>query len=541
MQDRPPETSPSGPVRAYSYVRMSTHKQLRGDSLRRQLDRSRQFAAEHGLLLDETLRDIGVSAWKGKNLRTGALGRFLEMAESGNIPKGSYLLIESLDRLSREAVPDALTLFMAIINAGITIATLGDDRQIYSREVLNGDWTKLIIGLAVMSRGHEESQTKSERISLANKRKRENARNGQDKITGRTPAWINAERIEGQRYRFSLNDHAKTVRLIFELAASGLGTTGIARRLNVERIPTFKSENGWFQSSIKNVLAKQDVIGIFQPHRMKDGKRIPDGDPIEHYFPAAIDKELYLRVQSIRKLTGRGGRKGKSFGNLFSGICSCAHCGGSMSIKTSLIGSGNVRYLACNNHVRGQCCDEGRKNFRYDLLEDAILTHVPEIGLADIVVLHDKSPALKELDEQIAALTIELNTVRQKEERLSLAIETADEPLERLLEQLKLRQDERRALAMELRDCQRRRVSAQAYQPETLYETDGLSRLRSAWESADDDEERFQLRAKAHAAIREVVYDISFDSIDDTAILVVANGVSGYKFRQGQLVARLNL
>lgn len=520
---------------------MSTHKQLRGDSLRRQLDRSRQFAAEYNLLLDESLRDIGVSAWKGKNFKSGALGRFLEMAERGDIAEGSYLLIESLDRLSREAVPDALTLFMAIINAGIIIATLGDDRQIYSRKILKGDWTKLIIGLAVMSRGHEESQTKSERISLANKRKRERAREGQDKITGRTPAWIDAKRIGGQNYKFSLNDHAKTVKLIFELAADGLGTTGIAKRLNADRIPTFKSNNGWFQSSLKNVLSKQDVIGIFQPHRMEDGKRIPDGDPIDNYFPAAIDKELYLRARSVRSLSGKAGRKGKTFGNLFSGICSCAHCGGSMSIKTSLIGSGNVRYLACNNHARGQRCDEGRKNFRYDLLEKAVITHVPEIGLADVIALHDKSPTLKELDEEIAALTIELDTVRQKEKRLSLAIETADEPLERLLEQLKLRQDERRALAMELRDCQRRRVSAQAYQPETLSETNGLSRLRSAWESADDDEERFHLRAKAHAAIREVVYDISFDSIDDTAILVVANGVSGYKFRQGQLVARLNL
>ncbi|MEB3047675.1 recombinase family protein [Rhizobium mulingense] len=148
QDDFPGNHHPSGPVRAYSYVRMSTRKQLRGDSLRRQLERSKAFADEHSLLLDDSLQDLGVSAWKGKNFKTGALGRFLAMVESGEIPKGSYLLIESLDRLSREAVPDALTLFMAIINAGIVIATLGEDRQIYSRDRLNGDWTKLIIGLA---------------------------------------------------------------------------------------------------------------------------------------------------------------------------------------------------------------------------------------------------------------------------------------------------------------------------------------------------------------------------------------------------------
>jgi hypothetical protein len=35
--------------KAYSYIRMSTEGQLQGDSLRRQTDRSRQYALEHGL------------------------------------------------------------------------------------------------------------------------------------------------------------------------------------------------------------------------------------------------------------------------------------------------------------------------------------------------------------------------------------------------------------------------------------------------------------------------------------------------------------
>src|SRR4051812_34660586 len=39
--------------KAYSYIRMSTEGQLQGDSLRRQTDRSRLYALEHGLELDE--------------------------------------------------------------------------------------------------------------------------------------------------------------------------------------------------------------------------------------------------------------------------------------------------------------------------------------------------------------------------------------------------------------------------------------------------------------------------------------------------------
>ena len=46
---------------AYSYIRFSTPEQMKGDSLRRQLEASRKYAAEHDLVLDDTLRDLGKS------------------------------------------------------------------------------------------------------------------------------------------------------------------------------------------------------------------------------------------------------------------------------------------------------------------------------------------------------------------------------------------------------------------------------------------------------------------------------------------------
>src|ERR1051326_4411361 len=99
MADPPNPKQP----KAYSYVRMSTEGQLRGDSLRRQVERSKQYAAEHGLDLDETVsfNDIGVSAFRGKNLKTGALSHFIEAVRSGKIARGSYLLVESLDQIGR--------------------------------------------------------------------------------------------------------------------------------------------------------------------------------------------------------------------------------------------------------------------------------------------------------------------------------------------------------------------------------------------------------------------------------------------------------
>ena len=159
---------------AYSYVRMSTQQQLKGDSLRRQLERSREYAAENNLRLDDTLHDIGVSAYTGANVRSGALGQFLQLVQSGQIKRGSYLLVESLDRLSRLQVRNALGPFIELINAGITIVTLAD-KQVYSDATVDENWTQLMMSLAIMSRAHEESQTKSDRLQRAAEGRRKRA------------------------------------------------------------------------------------------------------------------------------------------------------------------------------------------------------------------------------------------------------------------------------------------------------------------------------------------------------------------------------
>ena len=91
-------------TKAFSYSRFSSPEQRKGDSLRRQVEASRKFAQAHGLELDEGLSDIGISAYRGANRYKGALARFLQLVREGKVPKGSFLLVESLDRLSREQV-----------------------------------------------------------------------------------------------------------------------------------------------------------------------------------------------------------------------------------------------------------------------------------------------------------------------------------------------------------------------------------------------------------------------------------------------------
>jgi DNA invertase Pin-like site-specific DNA recombinase len=162
--------------------------QLKGDSRRRQLEASRAYAEANDLELAEgaELEDIGLSGYTGANVREGALGRFLEAVRAGLIQPGSYLLVESLDRLSRQELLAAQSLFLGIVQAGINLVTLADGRVYRAGTNDLGD---LIISLVIMSRAHEESQTKSLRLSAAWKNKRADAL-AREPMTKWCPGWL---------------------------------------------------------------------------------------------------------------------------------------------------------------------------------------------------------------------------------------------------------------------------------------------------------------------------------------------------------------
>src|SRR5262245_63841388 len=92
--------------RAYSYIRFSDRRQMGGDSLRRQVKLTEEYCKRKRLHLDNTLnlKDLGVSGFCGKNADTGTLAMFLEAIKLKRVPAGSVLILENLDRLSRNDI-----------------------------------------------------------------------------------------------------------------------------------------------------------------------------------------------------------------------------------------------------------------------------------------------------------------------------------------------------------------------------------------------------------------------------------------------------
>jgi len=112
---------------AYSYMRFSSAIQEQGDSIRRQTQGAKDACQKHGghLIIPLTgQRGIGM---EGKNRLEGSLADFYRMIEDGKIESGSVLIVENLDRLSRQKPTVALSGLLQIINAGVRVHTTQDD------------------------------------------------------------------------------------------------------------------------------------------------------------------------------------------------------------------------------------------------------------------------------------------------------------------------------------------------------------------------------------------------------------------------------
>jgi DNA invertase Pin-like site-specific DNA recombinase len=319
-------------IRVFSYRRFSSGRQARGTSLERQTKLAQAWCRERGYELDESLSlsDLGVSAFKGDNATKGALGGFIAAIEAGKVPKGSILLVESLDRISRATLPEAVSLLMQIVKTGVRVVSMVDGKE-WNSETIN-DTMSFMLSVLLFSRAHEESSTKAKRVSAAFQSKRNAGLAVVSKMHG--GGWMQPK-TDKSGWEL-IEDKAESVRRVFELAASGKGGVSIARIATEEgwAMPwrERKNTNGWEHTGISRLLRDRRVLGEWQPMKMVNGTLTTDGDPVQGYFPAAVPEDLWHRVQVALK--GRAGPKRLRGVNadVFAGLLFCK-CGERMERK----------------------------------------------------------------------------------------------------------------------------------------------------------------------------------------------------------------
>jgi DNA invertase Pin-like site-specific DNA recombinase len=469
---------------AYSYIRFSRLSQAPGDSVRRQTEDAQGWCQRNGLRLDEstTLRDLGRSAFRGKH-RTNpdkhALAAFLQLVEQGKVPRGSYLIIENLDRLSREDERSALRLWMDILDRGVNIVQLHPE-TVFRHE--KSDMMDIMRAIIELSRGHGESARKSERNGAAWEKRRRLVRKGEGLLTHRLPGWVEKR---GDRL-VAIPERAAAVRRIFELASAGYGAAGIVKKLTAESVPSFGPSGHWARTYVATILRDRRALGELQPRRA-DGE--PDGEPIPGYFPAVVTEAEWLAARaSTERRRGRSGRQG-SHVNVFAGLLRDALDGDTYYASTRSSARYGTRWRVLLNTASA----DGRaptRSFPFEPFERGVLSLLREVDPREILGEGDEP-------DEVRTLATDLDGVQARIAALEAELLEGDVPsLTRVLRTLEARRQE---LAGKLDEVRER-----ATNPLSTAWDEARGLMRMIDEAADPTDTRIRLRSILRRTVESV-------------------------------------
>lgn len=355
--------------RAIAYLRFSSLQQVQGDSVRRQKKLIEEWLKNNSdYYLDPvTFEDLGLSAYKGQHAISGAFSEFMEAVQRGLIDEGSVLLIESLDRLSREKIGDATERLRAILKAGIDVVTLSDSTH-YTRNSLDDPYS-IIKAILIAQRANEESEIKSKRQRAVWAEKRKQAAETGKIMTRHCPYWLKVNAL-GDGFDI-IEEKAEIVRFIFQMRLDGRSFQKISQTLNEQGKENLRGKVAkWNSASIERLVKAKTVIGYLVPsYRIT----VPDVDEIPNYYPAIINVDDFNRVQRISYEPES--RRNLNFNphliNVFKGLMHCKQCG--HSIILTGINTKGYGYYVCTMRRQHRCSSVA---VRRDLTDRYLITGV---------------------------------------------------------------------------------------------------------------------------------------------------------------------
>lgn len=497
-------------MHAYLYARWSSLEQAKGSTLTRQIENCNAYALKRNWVVEEVIIDRGRSAYTGDNITSGNLGLFAGRLKSGAIPAPACLVVEELDRLSRQPADVMLTWLSPLVRAGLTIAVTQTGQTIDCR-MLDYDMGGLMMLMIGAFGSHTESRKKSERVEAAWAKKRDDARAGLPvQRNHRHPKWLCLDE-SGELKK--IKNRCDTVAFIFKRRLEGLGKGGIAKELNAAQIPTWSRAAMWTPTYVGRILSNRAVLGEWQPHAWprKAKSRKPVGEAISGYYPQVIDESVFVQANELRlkrQLTTQG--RGQSISNLLGSKAICGKCGG----KMAALGSSRYRqnrdgtksrhyFLYCENAKVGKSCDH-QIGWTYDRIEAPLLDNLLSLAMDDAYFAIDED--LTQLEAAVLAATAEVSELATRAERLLVLVEEGDPRAEAKY----------RALQRGYTDAERKLEEVKAELEEARGAVTPDEHLRRVAEvreliDSEDSEIRFQARRRVKAALHDLISVMSFN------------------------------
>lgn len=407
------------------YARKSTDQGSVADeakSVTRQVDHAQQYAVRKGWTVDpaSVFVDDGISGAEFAN-RPG----FMQlMAAVKPRPVFQVLIMSETSRLGREAWETGYAL-KQLLSAGVRVFFYLEDRECSFDHPMDKLQFSMVQAFDEMERARASQRSTDTAIRKA--------RAGH--VTGgRVFGYENVEVVDaaGRRSHVDrrINEHeAAAVRLVFELAATGMGQLRIARELNDRAVRAPRAQQArpaaWAQSSVRAVLFRELYRGEIVWNRTKKRDRWgqarqigrPESDWLRVPAPnlRIVPEELWegahakitLARAAYRDATKglRGGRPRIESKYLLPGLARCAICNGGLFVSSGNHGSGQRRrrvlsYGCTTHHLKGRTVCANSLRAPVEAIDAAVLGAIDEILTPDLIV--DVLKRVRELREPTA-------------------------------------------------------------------------------------------------------------------------------------------
>lgn len=427
------------------YARKSTEQSGISDeakSVARQIEHAKAYAAKKGWTVDDrfVFTDDGISGAEFGAKRPGFL-RLMNALKPK--PEFQVLIASEESRLGREQIQVAFAI-QQITDAGVKLWFYLSDEE----RRLDTAMDKVMLSLTNFA-AEMEREKAALRVRDAMIRK---AKAGH--VTGgRTFGYDNVVVTDANGRRSHVERRinpaeAEVVQQIFELYTSGRGLMTIARTLNAggavcPKARPISKPAGWVTSSVREILLRplyhgEQVWGRTKK-RLPSGRKKPHKRPEEHWLTVPVphlqivSDEIWAEAQSrwnnvraayLRSTDGRlHGRptNGCESRYLLSGFTECAHCRGSIYVRSRSHGSRRAFHYACQRHYMGGGCGERLLipledldravlgAIERDVMQPAIITKAVERALQQLQRDREEAPDRREdLVKEMGGIEVEL-------------------------------------------------------------------------------------------------------------------------------------
>ncbi len=412
-------------MRAALYLRVSTKRQAEQDlsipDQRRQLE---AYCRQRDWTVGEEYVESGASG------TTDNRPEFQNMVSAARLKPKPFdvILVHSFSRFARDSVD--LELYVRdLAKLGIRLVSITQE----TNDDPMGDMFRKMVAI------FDEHQSR-ENAKHTLRAMKENARQGF--WNGAAPpygyrTYAAEKRGEKQKKRLEVDSkEAEIVRHMFRLYVNGDGTTA---PIGVKAIASYLNARGYRQrrgglfsnNFVQKALRETAYVGTYYFNRIDSRTQQwkPESERIPMPCPAIVNQADFDAAQSLLDRRNIRRTPGRSVNNpiLLSGMVKCAHCSGTMGLRTGK--SGRYRYYACQRQAK-----EGKVACKGCSVPMPVLDSAVTDALCTQVMRPDR--LLKLFGEVQASIAQEGDRTRQERAGLSRGLREAEAKLDRLYDAL---------------------------------------------------------------------------------------------------------